>query len=114
MTETETADTDAGTETDHLSSFVLETVSDLSTPDDPWTSPQAVVQEGRTEGYDKAALKSTLARLVADEQIFSWHGPITAMEDDVLRGVIEHELEQEEPRKIMIGVINRILRGDGR
>ena len=94
--------------------FVREQVDARTSSDDPWTGKPILAQEAAkgNHGVAKAAVKNAVDDLVADGELFYWHGLLTATDEASLQAVIEHERNAETPRKILIGKANRALGGE--
>lgn len=103
-------------EFDSILDAVDDSLRELSTPSDPWTTRKAVRAKTRERGFPLDESKRVAADLGGNESAFVWFGYILRAHPHVLQAAIEDEADADVPRKILLGQLNErrqeLLAGD--
>jgi hypothetical protein len=89
--------------------FISDFVGDCVSVDEPWMSKNRIVSEARKhDDLDHRDVSSAIQRLNGDA-IVHWHGLVTSTEPDVVRQLIQDEVDSRVTRKTLIGRFNVVL-----
>lgn len=88
---------------------VLDMIEAASTPDSPWTAKNHLAQDAGAADLERGFVQTAVDDAVSRGDAFGWHGLVAAMDVDVLRAIVEKELEADITRQVLVGNLNAAI-----
>lgn len=93
---------------DDIRQWVLDTVDEQTSVDDPITSKGQLKQRIRNYEHDVDDVIAAADELVAEDELFGWHGILAPTDDDILKAIIERERQFDLKRQLLIAKCNKL------